>query len=155
MKIAYCLNFYPVESRLVAEEEILKMQELGNEVYVFPLLGRLASLEAVPESLKGRLFYPSNKISLRTLLKSFLIFKDKLFRYVIKSRPYVGIFHSLFLLEVVDWLRKFNIERIHVHFASNAAIKAMVVLILQVSHFPAQGTALNSFYILINTCRKS
>jgi len=57
MKIGYFLNFYPTEARLVAEEEMLEMLELGHEIYVFPLLGRLAPVEAIPAVLRERVYY--------------------------------------------------------------------------------------------------
>lgn len=130
MKIGYFLNFYPTEARLVAEEEMLKMLELGHEIYVFPLLGRLAPGEAIPAVLRERVYYLSNKTvwkPFNLFLKYFLTFKWKLFRYIIKNRQYVGVTQSLLLLEVVGQIRKLNVERLHVHFASNAAIKAVVV----------------------------
>ena len=52
MKIGYFLNFYPTEARLVAEEEMLKMLALGHEIYVLPLLGRLALREVIPIVIK-------------------------------------------------------------------------------------------------------
>jgi len=130
MKIGYFLNFYPTEARLVAEEEMLEMLELGHEIYVFPLLGRLAPVEAIPAVLRERVYYLSNKTvwkPFNLFLKYFLTFKWKLFRYIIKNRQYVGVTQSLLLLEVVGQIKKLNVERLHVHFASNAAIKAIVV----------------------------
>ncbi|HHT9159267.1 MAG TPA: hypothetical protein ACFYEH_05330 [Candidatus Brocadiaceae bacterium] len=50
--IGYFLNFYPTEARLVAEEEMLKMLALGHEIYVLPLLGRLALREVIPIVIK-------------------------------------------------------------------------------------------------------
>ncbi|MFQ5901639.1 MAG: glycosyltransferase family 4 protein, partial [Thermodesulfobacteriota bacterium] len=102
--------------------------ELGHEVYIVPLLGRLAPFERVPEVLREKIFYAPQRFSLRIILLTILwSIKGNLIRYLKKSRQYMGIYHSLLFLEVVERLKRLGVERIHVHFASNAAIKATVL----------------------------
>jgi len=54
MRIVYFPNFYPTESQIVAEAEVLEMLRLGHKIYVLPIWGSRASDSKIPVELRGR-----------------------------------------------------------------------------------------------------
>jgi glycosyltransferase involved in cell wall biosynthesis len=130
MRIAYFMNFYPVESQIVAEDEMVEMVRLGHQVYVFPIWGALEGDWKIPEELRGRVFRFFSMLSYPNLVPNLLYFSRfplRYLRFIHRARAYIGLRHAFISAAIAHKLHRLKIERIHTHFASTAALRAMLI----------------------------
>ncbi|MBI4530366.1 MAG: glycosyltransferase [Candidatus Latescibacteria bacterium] len=130
MKIAYFVNYYPVDNQPVFEDEALAFLRLGHEVLIVPVWGALSDLSKVPDVLCLRMLTVPYPLTVHTLLINCLCGMLSPIRYVafvFRARRTIGLAHT-FSAVVLAWLlRKLQVDRIHAHFASSAALWGLLV----------------------------
>ena len=120
MNIIYFLNIYPTKHKLVAHDEMLEMSRRGHHINVVAVWG--GEKDKISK-LPFKVYYLENKIC---VLKNILLLtqlRKKYIQHLLLLKKYLGLQDSLKFLSSYRTLLQMNIDRIHTHFASNAALK--------------------------------
>ena len=98
MRIAYFMNFYPVKSQIVAEDEVLEMIRLGHDVYVLSIWGALADDSKIPAVLRNCVLrFPVGLESadyVIRILRDFLRSPHRHVRFIRKALSYLDQTHA-------------------------------------------------------------
>jgi len=102
---------------------------MGHEVWLIPVWGPLVELTKTPDDLRDRLLEMPAVYTLDSLLGALAwIFQKPIrtIRYIRQARIHVGFSQTLRVLALVWKVRLLQLDRIHAHFASNAALQGLL-----------------------------
>lgn len=120
MNIIYFLNFYPTKHKIVAHDEMLEMTRRGHQITVVAVWG--GEKEKI-SNLPFKVYYLENKIRIFQNLLLLFRYKQKYVKHFVLLNKYLGIQDSLKFLSSYNQLLQIKTDRVHAHFASNAALK--------------------------------
>ncbi len=129
MRLLYFVNHYPVANQPVYEDEARTLIRMGHEVWLIPVWGPLVELTKTPDDLRDRLLEMPAVYTLDSLLGALAwIFQKPIrtIRYIRQARIHVGFSQTLRVLALVWKVRLLQLDRIHAHFASNAALQGLL-----------------------------
>lgn len=120
MNILYFLNYYPTKHKIVAHDEMLEMSRRGHHITVIAVWG---GEKEKTDELPFEIIYLKNKVFFCVLSGLVLRFPLKTISHLFLLKRYLGFRDSLKYLSAYPKLKKTYPDRIHAHFANNAALK--------------------------------
>ncbi|MBI4640709.1 MAG: glycosyltransferase family 4 protein [Candidatus Tectomicrobia bacterium] len=129
MRIAYFCNTYPTEVRPAFEKEMLELLSRGHEIFLFPLWGQTSDDSRIPLEIRSRVYRPPSLFTHHMFYTFFSLLREptRFLTFLQISRRFIGLQFSLASFPVALQLKKLRVDRIHAHFASNAALRGMVL----------------------------
>ena len=124
MNLLYFLNFYPTKHKIVAHDEMLEMTRRGHTVTVIAVWG---GEKSKINDLPFTVIYLKNKIRIFSITYLLLIHPVKIINHFSVLKKYLGFQDALKYLSSYSAILKNKIDRIHAHFANNAALKAYLL----------------------------
>jgi len=124
MNITYFLNDYPSIHKIIAHDEMIEMTKRNHKITVIALSERKKTSIS---NLPFKIIYLSSKINwfeiFILLIKNF----NKSINHLQLLKEYLGIHDSLRFFSSYNDFKMMKIDRIHAHFADNAALKGMLL----------------------------
>ena len=124
MNILYFLNFFPTRHRNVAHDEILELIRSGHEIRVIAVWGGEKTQAA---RLPFEVFCLRHRVRILTLFRLFWRDSRRFVWHLKELRRLLGRREALRYFSQYDSLLVEGADRIHAHFASNAALRAYLV----------------------------
>ncbi|MBL7074896.1 glycosyltransferase family 4 protein [candidate division KSB1 bacterium] len=124
MKIIYFLNSYPTQHKIVAHDEMIEMSRRGHQITVISVWGGERNLI---KSAPFKIIYLKQTIRLFNLLSLFLKYWFKSLQHLFFLRKYLGIREAINFFSNYPDLGVKSADRIHCHFASNAALRGYLI----------------------------
>ena len=124
MKIAYFLNSYPNIHKIVAHDEMRELARLGHTITVVAVWG--GGKQAI-NNLPFNVIYIKNKLNPFCLFLMLFSIRKKHCQHFILLKEYLGIRDSLIYLSSYHQICIQKFDRIHAHFANNAALKGYLL----------------------------
>jgi len=121
MNILYFINYFPTKHKTVALDEMLEMTRRGHTVTVIAVWG---GEKSKINDLPFTVIYLKNKIRIFSITYLLLIHPVKIINHFSVLKKYLGFQDALKYLSSYSAILKNKIDRIHAHFANNAALKA-------------------------------
>ncbi|HET55211.1 MAG TPA: colanic acid biosynthesis glycosyltransferase WcaL [Ignavibacteria bacterium] len=120
MHLLYFLNFYPTKHKIVSHDEMLEMSRRGHNITVIAVWG---GKKSKINDLPFNVIYLTNKIRIFSI--TYLLFKQpvKIINHFPILKKYLGFQDALKYLSSYHVILKNKTDRIHAHFANNAALK--------------------------------
>jgi len=136
MNITYFLNFYPTQHKIVAHDEMMEMSMRGHKITVIAVWGgEKDKITALP----FQIIYLQHKVKWINLFN--LLFRNfiKSAKHLLFLKQYLGIRDSLRYISSYPDLKLKEADHIHVHFASNAALRGYLASKFYNLHFSCTG----------------
>lgn len=116
----YFLNFYPTKHKIVAHDEMLEMSRRGHNITIIAVWGgKKSKINDLPFTV----IYLTNKIQIFSITYLLLKHPVKTISHFSILKKYLGFQDALKFLSSYHIILKNKIDRIHAHFANNAALK--------------------------------
>lgn len=120
MNLLYFLNFYPTKHKIVAHDEIMEMSRRGHSITVIAVWG---GEKSKINDLPFNVIYLTNKIRVFSITYLLLKHPVKTISHFSILKKYLGFQDALKFLSYYHIILKKKIDRVHAHFANNAALK--------------------------------
>lgn len=124
MNIIYFLNSYPSIHKIVAHDEIIEMNRRKHFVTVVSIWD---GIKNIPDNLPFTVIYLTNKIQIFSITHLLLKHPVKIISHLRILKKYLGFQDAAKYISSYKIFISINPDRIHAHFANNAALKGYLL----------------------------
>jgi len=124
MNIIYFLNFYPTKHKLVAHDEMLELARRGHRITAISVWGGLKD-KAVDSPFD--VIHLKNGIKIPVIINLLFKYPAKILKHFILLKRHLGFRDTFKFLSSYKIFIKIHPDRIHAHFANNAALKGYLL----------------------------